>query len=619
MAGRIHPDDIRALRERADLASVVGDYTTLRRSGATLKGLCPFHEERTPSFHVDSQKGMWHCFGCSEGGDVYALLQKSEALSFPEAVEHLARREGVSLRYEQLSPGQRRALGRRTRLIEVTEAAAQWFADQLAGSDGAPARDYLARRGIDAETQRRFELGWAPDRWDGLVRALREQGFDDRELIDAGVASDGRRGPIDRFRGRVIFPIHERSGRAAVAFGGRVLPGVELATAGRDGDPPKYINSPESEIYKKAETLYGLAQARAEIQRRQAALVVEGYTDVIALHLVGYEHAVATCGTALTAGHFRQLERYGRRVVLALDADDAGYRAAERARALAAEVGVREVAVLPLPPDSDPADLAAQGRDAVDAVFADVRTATEFQLEHLLRTADVDTPEAQAEAYRATFPLLARLEDRSLRYRYIRDVVAPAVRLSADRIERELDEALAAGRVDTRGDEPSSGARDSATVHRLAGRGEEPKDPQLRLERQVLQIALQRPHQLPEDWSATTGEEFTSEMSRRLWDVIARVGTGDLDAVLESLPTDDDRARVRALALAPSPVPDDAAHVADLVRRLRAASYDRELQAVRDEMATLNPDVDAQRVSQLLAHQDELERERRSLADRQGA
>lgn len=625
MAGRIHPDDIRALRERADLASVAGDYTTLRRSGATLKGVCPFHQERTPSFHVDPGKGVWHCFGCSEGGDVYGLLQKAEALSFAEAVEHLARREGVTLRYEQLSPGQRRALGRRTRLTEVTEAAAAWFAHRLDDEDAAPARDYLAQRGIDAATRARFELGWAPDRWDALVRALREQGFADQELVDAGVASHGRYGPMDRFRGRVIFPIHDRSGRAPIAFGGRLVPGLELATAGRDGDPPKYINSPESEIYKKAETLYGLAQARAEIQRRQAALVVEGYTDVIAMHLVGLEHAVATCGTALTADHFRQLERYGRRVVLALDADDAGYRAAERARALAAEVGVREVAVLPLPAGTDPADLAASGREAVDAAFADVRTATEFQLEHLLRTADTDTPEAQAEAYRATFPLLARLTDRSLRYRYIRDVVAPAVRLSADRIERELDDALAAGRVDTRGPDTQAGggqptsAGAEASVSRLAGRSGEPKDPQLRLERQVLQVALQRPHQLPEEWSEVAGDDFTTEVSRRLWQVLVDVGTDDLDAVLTALPTDDDRARVRALALAPSPVPDDDAHVAALVRQLRAASYEREIEAVQQEMRTLNADVDAERVQQLFARQYELERKRRALADRQRA
>lgn len=621
MAGRIHPDDIRALRERADLASVAADYTSLRRAGgSTLKGLCPFHGEKTPSFHVDAAKGVWHCFGCGEGGDVYGLLQKTEALTFPEAVEHLARREGASLRYEELSPGQRKALGRRTRLTEVVEAAARWFAAQLDDDDGAAARAYLARRGIDATARQRFELGWAPDRWDALVRALREQGFDDRELIDAGVASEGRRGPIDRFRGRVIFPIHERSGRAPVAFGGRLLPGVELATGPRDGEPPKYINSPETEVYKKSETLYGLAQARAEIQRRQTALVVEGYTDVIAMHLAGMEHAVATCGTALTADHFRQLERYGRRVLLALDADDAGYRAAERARVLAAEVGVREVAVLPLPAGTDPADLAAQGSAALDAAFSEVRTATEFQLEHLLRTADVDTPEAQAEAYRATFPLLARLDDRSLRYRYIRDVVAPAVRLSADRIEHELDEAQASGRIDTRPDpaEAGAGRGEPATV-RLAGRGGEPKDPQLRLERQVLQVALQRPHLLPDEWASVTAGEFTTDVAQGLWRVLADVGTGDLDAVLAAMPTDDDRARVRALALAPSPVPDDAAHVADLVHRLRAASYDREIAGLSQRMRELNPDVDAEEVDRLAARRYELERKRRALAERQGA
>jgi DNA primase len=471
--GRINAQDIEALRERADLAVVVGGHTSLTRNGARLKGLCPFHSEKTPSFTVDPARGLFHCFGCGEGGDVYAFLQKAEALSFPEAVERLARISGFELRYEELSPGQRKALGRRTRLAEAVAEAADFYVSRLGSDDAAPARDYLRTRGLSEQDAATFGLGWAPDRWDALARHLLGAGFELEQLVDAGLVTQGRQGPIDRFRARVVFPIRDATGREVVAFGGRLVPGMELRTGGRDGTPPKYINSPETEVYRKSRTLYGLDLARAEITRRQAALVVEGYMDVIGLHLAGVRHAVATCGTALTADHLRLLERQAPRVVLALDADEAGYAAAERARELAGEVGVREVGVLPLPPGRDPADLAAEGRDAVDRALAGTVTAVEFQIRQLLRTADVSTPEAQVDAYRRTFPLLSGIPDRALRYRYIRDVVAPAVRLNADRIERELDLAgpgpaeappPAEARRPTPGDVGDAGQRDPQMI-----------------------------------------------------------------------------------------------------------------------------------------------------------
>jgi len=622
VAGRINDEDVRALREQADLASVVSDYTTLRRAGGTLKGLCPFHGERTPSFTVDPAKRVWHCFGCGEGGDVFHLLMQAEALTFPEAVEHLARREGYPLRYEQLNPGQRRAIGRRTRLAEVTAAATAWFRSQLAAAEGADARAYLDQRGITEATRETFGLGWAPDAWDALTRHLRDQGFTSQEAIDAGLATEGRRGPMDRFRGRLIFPIHERSGRDVVAFGGRILPGRELRTGPRDGEPPKYLNSPETELYHKSEVLYGLAQARAEIQRRQTAVLVEGYTDVLALHQVGVRHAVATCGTALTAEHLRQLERYGRKVVLALDADTAGYRAADRARELAETVGIRELAVLPLPAGRDPADLAAQGPEAVEEALASARTATEFQIEQLLRTATLDTPETQAEAYRATFPLLARLRDRSVRYGYIRDAVAPRVRLPADRIEAELDRALAAGEVSAEDPGPArdSGAgapRGQVQTPRLAGRAAEPRDPQLRRERDVLQLVLQQPHLLPDAWAKVTEEDFTAEVSRRLLRAMRAAGSTALEDVLAVLGDDDERARVRALALSAPKITEEK-KAAEEIAWLRAATLDREMAAITERLRSIHPEADREEADRLYARRVELERARRQLIDPQG-
>jgi DNA primase len=616
VAGRINEDDIQALRERADIAAVVGEYTTLKRAGTKLKGLCPFHSEKTPSFTVDPVRKLHHCFGCGEGGDIYAFLMKVEALSFPEAVERLARIEGFSLRYEELSPGQRRALGRRTRLLEALAETQAFYAAQLQGTDGEDARSYLAGRGVDGDALKLFRLGWAPDRWDALVRHLTGKGFDQQELVDAGLVSRGQR-VYDRFRGRVVFPIYDRSGRDVVAFGGRVLPGAELRTWGADGEPPKYINSSETDVYKKTEVLYGLNWARAEIQRREVALVVEGYMDVIALHLAGVTNTVATCGTALTVQHFAQLEKLGRKVVLALDADDAGFAAAARARELAEEADIRDVGVLPLPAGRDPADLASEGREAVEAALSGVKTAVEFQIEHLLRGADTSTPEGQVEAYRRTFPLLAQLGDRFLRFTYIRDLVAPAARLSADAIERDLDERLERGEVPDRPALPAAPA--SGGVTRLGGvQASTPRSPQLMLEREVLRAALQHADLLPDAWRDVTPEEFTAPASRTLFEAIRAAPRGDLAAILDRLPDDDTRARVRALALSEQTVRPDRAHLAELVARLRAASAQRELQAVREELARVNPVTDAERNRLLFTRMEELERRRRSLVQDAG-
>lgn len=628
MAGLINDEDVRALREKVNIADVVGDHTALRRSGSRLKGLCPFHDERTPSFHVDPVQGYYHCFGCDASGDVYSFLQQAEALSFPEAVERLARMVGHTLRYEELSPGQRRALGRRTRLAEVMAIASSYYVEQLHRAGGRTAREYLAQRGLGRRELEQFRIGWAPDSWDGLVRHLTGQRVDPREAIDAGLARKGRHGPIDFFRGRVLFPIFDPSGKDVLAFGGRTVPGVELSTAGQH-TPPKYINSVETELYKKSRTLYGLNWARADIARRDTALVVEGYMDVIGLHAAGVGHAVATCGTALTGDHFAQLKKFARRVVLALDADEAGLAAAERARELAEGEGVEQVGVLPLPEGEDPADLANRGADAVEDALRRTQTSVEFQLVHLLRTADVSTPEAQASAYRRTFGLLARLDDRVLRYRYIRDVVAPAVRLSADRIEAELDRHLSG-----RGADPAAGDRQTR-VPAGQGRGEEPKpgratpaattsrppsparlDPQLRLERQVLQAALKHPELLPDDFAELSGDEFTNAASQGLFTAIRASADGRLATILPSLPDDETRARVRALALADSEFPAEPGKIAALVTELRGRSVQRRIEEVLDRLRGQREQLDASQRRALLADHARLNSRLRELTER---
>ena len=613
VAGRIVEEDIASLRERANIAVVIGDYTSLRRAGGTLRGLCPFHSEKTPSFYVDQGKGLYHCHGCGEGGDAIRFLQKIEALTFPEAVERLARIAGVELRYVELAPGQRKALGRRTRLTHALAEAAAYYRRQLQGDAGAPARRYLAQRGLEAGDAEHFGLGWALDRWDGLGRHLLAEGFEGQEVIDAGLATQGRQGLVDRFRGRVIFPIYDPSGKEVVAFGGRIVPDLELQTAPRDGKPPKYINSSESAVYKKSQTLYALNWARAEVARRQAVVVVEGYMDVIGMHKAGVRNVVATCGTALTADHFRALEKFTPRVILALDADDAGFAAAERARAVAEEVGIREVAVLPLPAGQDPADLAAQGAEAVADALKHVQTAVEFQIVHLLRTAETTSPEGQVAAYRRTFPLLLRLSDRFVRYRYIRDIVAPAARISADRIEAELDAEARMVRTEPAAPAPSR-QRQAAPGEIAEGL---PRDPQLLLEREVLRIALQAPHLLPGDeWKLVTAEDFRAPASRTLFEAISSAPLGDLGKVLDLLPDDEFRRRVRALALSDVRVePDGGYAAADAVARLRSAAVQRQADEAREEVAKVGEQLPADERRRLLRRIYDLEQRARALRE----
>lgn len=610
MPGRINEQDVQTLREQADLARVVGEHTALRSAGGgRLKGLCPFHSEKTPSFTVDPARGYYHCFGCDVGGDVYSFLMAIEALSFPEAVERLARLESFPLRYEELSPGQRKALGRRTRLTACVAEAAEWFAAQLASSDGQAARGYLTGRGVDAPAAERFCLGWAPDSWDALSRHLVGRGYTTDELVDAGLVTQGRNGPIDRFRGRVIFPILDASRRDVLAFGGRVLPGADLATW-RDGTPPKYINSPETPLYKKSRVLYGLSWARTEIQRRGQVLIVEGYMDVIGLHRAGVEHAVATCGTALTAEHFNLLEKHTPRVVLALDADAAGFAAAEKARALAAEARIRDVGVLSLPAGEDPADLAARGVEAVTAALEGSVTAVEFQIAQLLRTADLATPESQIAAYRATFPLLAAIADRALRYRYVRDVVAPAVRLDADLVERELDAYRSEHGRSSDAPPVGTGGRS-----RTQGPGLGARDPQMLLERDVLRVALQRPDLLGQDWAEVVVSDFRAPLSQQLFVVLGRAQAGDLEAVLAALPDDAVRTRVRALALEELTTTPTTSAVAMLVAQLRAAATDRRIDELREQRAGLDYRTDLAAYMEVQGELRELEARRRELLE----
>ncbi len=351
MAGRIRDEDVAAVRERTDIVKLVSGYLTLKKAGHDrFVGLCPFHTEKTPSFGVSPSKGLYHCFGCGKGGDAIGFLRDVEQLEFSEAVERLAKDAGVTLRYEGDTPAERRVASKRQALVRANEAAFELYhRTLLEAKEGEEARAYLESRGIDRDVAAEFEIGYAPAYPDFLLRRL-VKSLSAELLVEAGLAIKDQEGNVrDRFRRRITFPVHDLSGKA-VGIGARILPGG----SGRD-EGPKYLNSPETPVYRKAEVLYNLQRAKASATKLGELYLVEGYTDVIAMVRAGVTNTVATCGTALGEGHFRLASRFAQRMVLAFDSDDAGARAAERAFEFVERFPVQPV-VLILPEGLDPAD-----------------------------------------------------------------------------------------------------------------------------------------------------------------------------------------------------------------------------------------------------------------------
>jgi DNA primase len=437
MAGRIRDEDLALVRERSPIEEVVGEYLQLRGAGGgSLKGLCPFHDEKTPSFNVTPARGLWYCFSCTEGGDVIKFVQKIDSLSFTEAVERLAARAGIDLRYEQggLVPG--REQSQRRRLIEAHKAAAEFYAEKLLGADAAPGREFLSGRGFAIEDAQRFGVGYAPAEWDALTRHLRGRGFTDKELLTGGLGSQGRRGVIDRFRGRLIWPIRDLGGDV-IAFGARKLRA--------DDDGPKYLNTPETELFKKSRVLYGADLAKRDIAQRRQAVIVEGYTDVMACHLSGVTTAVATSGTSFGEGHITILRRllmddsqFRGEVIFTFDGDAAGRKAALRAFGME-EKFVTQTFVAVQADGLDPCDLRlAQGEAAVRDLVACRVPVFEFAIRSELSQHDLESNEGQLAALDAAAPIVSRIKDRGLRDRYA---------ISLDRWLGMLDEDFVLARV----------------------------------------------------------------------------------------------------------------------------------------------------------------------------
>jgi DNA primase len=414
-------ETVERVKDAADIVEIVSAYTDLRRTGDRFTGLCPFHEERTPSFSVDPREKLYYCFGCEAGGDVFRFVQEKEGLGFPEAVEALGERYGVELERESEDPRAEEARRRRARLGELLERTAQFYANYLWDSkEAAKAREYLDTRGLGEEVLRTFGVGYAPSAWDQVLVRGQRAGFGMQELAAAGLVQKGRQGgQYDRFRARIMFPVRDPRGRVQ-GFGARAL---------RPDTKPKYLNSPEGELYRKSRTLYGIDRARAAIAKVGRAVVVEGYTDVLAAHQAGIEEAVAVMGTAITPDQLQRLARYTEEVVLALDADRAGHAAMLRAQRVAGSRKLR-LRVASMPVGEDPADMLAAGEgDRLRQLILDAVELPEFHVRVALDEADLSSPGGRDRALDEVVPVLAAMGESISRDELARVV---ADRLNAD-------------------------------------------------------------------------------------------------------------------------------------------------------------------------------------------
>lgn len=512
---RISDRDIAAIREGARIEDVVGDYVQLRRAGAdSLKGLCPFHNEKSPSFHVRPNHGHFHCFGCGEGGDVYAFIQKIEHVSFVEAVELLADRIGHTISYTGSATSVQRDRGSRSRLIAANAAAAAFYADELESDEAGPARKYLTERNFDAEAARRFGCGFAPSGWDKLTKHLQRKGFEFKELEAAGLSRQGRRGPMDRFHRRLLWPIRTSAGEV-IGFGARRL---------FDDDPmeAKYVNTPETLLYKKSSVMFGIDLAKRDIAKGHQAVVVEGYTDVMAMHLAGVTTAVASCGTAFGDEHLAMLRRlmmddsfFRGELIYVFDGDAAG-----RAAALKAFDGEQNLAgqsfVAVAPDGMDPCDLRLRSGDGALRDLVARRTPLfEFAIRSALAEIDLDSAEGRVAALRRCVPMVGQIKDPTLRDEYARQL---AGWVGWDDVAQVIDRVRGEAKKPRGGPvskAPRRAAQDAAQGAR-AERGAEPgparpdpRDPTLWPQREALKSALQYPALAGPVFDTLTVESFT--------------------------------------------------------------------------------------------------------------
>jgi DNA primase len=621
MAGRIRDDDIAVVRERARIDEVVREYVTLKSAGGgSLKGLCPFHDERSPSFHVTPSRGMWYCFGCGEGGDVLNFVQKIDHLTFAESVEKLAAKTGVELRYVDGGAAINKQQGQRTRLVEAHKLAAAYYAQQLVSPEAQIGRDFLTQRGFEPDVVKVFGVGFAPKSWDALTKHLRGKGFTDAELMAGGLVSQGNRGIYDRFRGRLVWPIRDLGGDV-VGFGARKL--------FDDDEGPKYLNTPETPLYKKSQVLYGIDLARKEISKQQRGVIVEGYTDVMACHVAGVTTAVATCGTSFGTDHIKVLRRLlmdddqmRGEVIFTFDGDAAGQKAALRAFEEDQRF-VTQTFVAVEPTGLDPCDLRLQhGDEAVQALVERRVPLFQFAIKSMLVGYDLDSAEGRINALKEAAPVVARIKDAALKPEYTR-LLAGWLGMDVETVRTAVGRRPAAGPTAA---EPARGLPAPSQQQGQRPAAQAPgtrRDPGLIIEREALKCALQQPAAVSEWYASVEESAFTHPSALRVHAAIVAAGLPSpdhagltwIDLVLEHCEDDEVRRLVRELAVDPLPAEfgKDVRYANGVIARLLELDASRRVDEVKGRLQRADPVEQAEDHARLFTELLALEEYRRSL------
>ncbi|MFL6024481.1 MAG: DNA primase [Marmoricola sp.] len=618
MAGRIKEEDIATVRETARIDEVIGSYVTLRSAGGgNLKGLCPFHDEKSPSFNVTPSRNLWHCFGCQMGGDVIKFVMEIDGTSFTETVERLAEKFGVELRYEEGGPTRPSGGPQRPRLVEAHKVTAAWYAEQLATPDAMIARQFLDQRGFDQDAAAHFGVGFSPRGGDELVKYLRQKGFTDAELVAAGLAGDNNRGVYDKFRGRLMWPIRDSSADV-IGFGARRIFEDDRIEA-------KYLNTAETPIYKKSQVLYGIDLARREIARGSQAVIVEGYTDVMACHLSGVKTAVATCGTSFGDDHARVIRRllqdhdeFRGEVIFTFDGDAAGQKAALRAfEGDQNFAGQTYVAVEPS--GMDPCDLRlayedrAEGEAAVRELVARRIPLYRFVLANVVSRYDLDRADGRIDALREAAKLVRAIRDRSKVDAFAREL-AGMIGVDPNDVQREVRRAANRDQAAATAPTPVSAGPQGLP---------DPRDPRLALERETLKLVVQHPTVIAPALGEVSDDDFTHPAYRAVWAVItlaggleaadqqwtSRLQANSADERVQSLLS---ALSVEAIPMAKTPTTDYAAvHV----HRLRELTALRRIADLKSKLQRTNPVDEATEYNRMFGELVALEQHRRSLRE----